>query len=417
MSATETETASAAPPDSNAWTATLAVEDVWTEDGRKLVGGTTRWRDLPLTMAAMVETAEGHDGASVAGRIDSIERHGANIDATGEFDSGEYGQEIKRMVWERSLRGVSVDLAVIDYELRDMETDEPISEDEAFVRAMAGLPVGIAMLDSVIGMATVCPFQAIEGATIEVTAAARGPLIVRLNMIFDPWNGDEITAAAAGLVPLHPPAAWFAKRDFSAPTPFTVTDEGAVYGHLALWGECHLGVDHACIRPNRSPSSYAHYQLGATLTDEGTLMPTGTLTMDTGHAPVGKGLSPRQVVSHYDNTGLAIADVCAHEDAFGPYVCGALRPDIPAAKVRALRAARMSGDWRRYPQGTDLAAILMVNVGGFEIPRTQVALVASASGEDVLEMVAAGIVDDGLAIEQLADDALHAEIDRIASSI
>lgn len=423
MSATETADAPAAT--SNAWKATLAVEEIWTEDGRFLVAGSTRWRDLPLTMSAMVETTEGgHLGAEVAGRIDTIERVGNSLEATGEFDGGEYGQEIKRMVSERTLRGVSVDLAILDYELRNMDTGEVMDEEEAIDAYFAGEPVGFAVLDSVIGMATICPFQAIEEATIEVVAsAAGGPMILRVTMAFDPYGADEITAAAAGLVPLHPPKAWFDAPEFGEVTPFTITDEGQVYGHLAVWGECHIGVDHACITPRPSPSKYAHYRLGSCLTAEGESVPTGVLTMDTGHAPLGMGLTPKQVVAHYDNTGLVVADVVAGEDGFGPWVAGALRPDVPAVKVRALRAARMSGDWRRYPGGTDLAAILMVNVGGYEVPRPQIALVASAAGTDMdgVEMVAAGMLTPEAEIEQLASDIVNGEIDReierIASSV
>ena len=62
------------------WHSVLAVEGEETEDGRLLEAGSIRWRDLPLTLMAMLETTGwGHMGAKVAGRIDSISRVGSEI--------------------------------------------------------------------------------------------------------------------------------------------------------------------------------------------------------------------------------------------------------------------------------------------------------------------------------------------------
>ena len=58
-----------------------------------------------------------------------------------------------------------------------------------------------------------------------------------------------------------------------------------------------------------------------------------------------------------------------------------------------------------------------MNIGGFEVPRTQASLTASAAGYEVTELVAAGIVGPETEIEILADDLLHEEIERIASSV
>jgi hypothetical protein len=48
-------------------------------------------------------------------------------------------------------------------------------------------------------------------------------------------------------------AAWFRNPHLDGPTPLTVTDDGRVYGHLALWGTCHTGFDGVCIEPPHSP--------------------------------------------------------------------------------------------------------------------------------------------------------------------
>jgi hypothetical protein len=45
------------------WTAVLAPEGSPTDDGRVFAPGSMRWRDLPITLMAMIATQEGHDGA------------------------------------------------------------------------------------------------------------------------------------------------------------------------------------------------------------------------------------------------------------------------------------------------------------------------------------------------------------------
>jgi hypothetical protein len=54
----------------------------------------------------------------------------------------------------------------------------------------------------------------------------------------------------------------------------------------------------------------------------------------------------------------------------------------------ALRAASLSGDWRRIDGSLELVAALAVNVPGFPIPRTQASMAASAQ----TALVASGIV-------------------------
>jgi hypothetical protein len=68
---------------------------------------------------------------------------------------------------------------------------------------------------------------------------------------------------------------------------------------------------------------------------------------------------------------------------------GTPAPDADEAAVRAMRAAPLSGDWRRIGGNLEMVAALHVNTAGFPIPRVQLA--ASAAGdEQVLSLVAAG---------------------------
>jgi hypothetical protein len=204
---------------------------------------------------------------------------------------------------------------------------------------------------------------------------------------------DALTAAApafrvSGIEPEHvPPRAWFADPQFAGPTPLTVTEDGQIFGHLALWDTCHIGLGLSvgdgpdCVTAPPSTSGYAAFMNKSILTDDG-LVAVGNITMDTGHAPGRLGAFP--AAAHYDNTGNAAADVVAGEDAYGIWVAGAVRP---GTDVQALRGATLSGDWRTIGGQYDLVAALAVNVPGFAIPRLQIA----ASGVHQ-SLVAAGVV-------------------------
>ncbi len=197
---------------------------------------------------------------------------------------------------------------------------------------------------------------------------------------------ESMTASAAGLAPDAPPAEWFADPGLSEPTPLTITDEGRIYGHLATWGTCHVGLREACVQPPTSATDYALFHLGHVLAAEGDLVPVGTFTMDTGHAGLALGLRATQ--AHYDNTGTAVADVRVGEDETGIWFAGAIRPDLDARKVRALRAAQISGDWRPHEGSREFCAGLAVNVPGYPVVRPRTAVAASGQ---LLGLIAAGV--------------------------
>lgn len=448
-----------------AWNGILAMEGVETGDGRMIERGAVEWRNLPLTLMAQFETPEfgGHAGAMVAGRIDSISRDGDSIVGSGVFDTGESGQDAQRMVGDQTMRGVSIDLAVDEMELREPDgyDGEPMDEIDLLFEGV------MVVLKGTIMGATLCPFPAFEQANV-VLASGDGPdrmpgasstlqvvsgERVRVSFVFplgivaaappdqgtpaeedapnDPADDEAeiqeaaqelanaypgvdgsitvtidgedtvydfpaakaasgLTAAAAGLAPEVPPAAWFEAPRLAGPTPLTVTPAGQVFGHVALWGTCHIGLP-GCTTPPKSRSGYAYFLTGELEVDDGSTIPVGQLTIGTGHASL--TLSRKQTVEHYDHTGWAVADVTAGEDEFGPWVAGAIRPDATDAQVKMLRAAAISGDWRPIKGQLEMVAALAVNVPGFPIPRQQ-ALAASVgdSSYETRALIASGIV-------------------------
>jgi hypothetical protein len=412
------------------WEGILVVEDTLTEDGRYIKPGATTWRELPLSLAAMLETEEGHTGAQVCGRIDDIWREGNLIMGKGVFDDNDFGREIADMVENRTLRGNSVDLAIREFELAPRsdfdETGHRVSESDAEIDPLDMIfgdggdePLVFVFLDCVIGMSTVCPFPAFADASISVLASALAWRSTRQSQFVLTASGQEpetqeeeqveepepaepqaedeqedeegLTASAAGLAPLKPPREWFDDPQFSELTALTVTDDGRVFGHFAQWDTCHIGIPDVCTTAPSSSAHYAYFHLGEVETEEGDVVACGKITLGTGHAA--KHLGRQAATEHYDHTGAVVADVVAGEDEFGPWISGALRPDMAASRVRELRAATLSGDWRNVNGALELVGLLAVNVPGFPVPRSERALVAATeSGMRVESLVAAGMV-------------------------
>jgi hypothetical protein len=194
--------------------------------------------------------------------------------------------------------------------------------------------------------------------------------------IMAPW--DSMSASAA---PALPPLGWFTDPHLEGPTPVTITADGQVFGHAALWETCHVGMP-GCVTAPVSMSNYAYFTVGATLTDAGEI-PTGKLTVGGGHADGELGFTAAS--EHYDNVGTAVATVTAGEDEHGIWVAGALLPGATDAQVEALRQSPLSGDWRRIGGNLELVAAHAVNVPGFPVPRPRAVV---ASGGEQLSLVA-----------------------------
>jgi len=189
----------------------------------------------------------------------------------------------------------------------------------------------------------------------------------------------SLTSAGA----IKAPAAWFANPEFDKPTHLTVTEDGRVYGHIAQWGVCHIGINKVCTTAPKSLHDYAFYASGSVLLDNGEFVPTGVISIGDGHAD--GQLNAAAAIAHYDNTCTAVADVTIGEDEHGIWCAGWMRPGTTEQDVYDLRASDVSGDWREVAGALELVAVLAVNVNGFPIK------VAARNGE-MVTLVAAGMV-------------------------
>ena len=198
-----------------------------------------------------------------------------------------------------------------------------------------------------------------------------------------------LTAAAA---PIQYENRFFSDPQLDRPTGITVEPDGRVYGHVAAWGICHIGISRACVTAPHSKTDYAYFLTGTTYTDEG-VIETGRLTYGTGHADTRKGAFA--AAAHYDDTGTVWADVTCGEDAHGIWIAGRVRDHIDSAQLTEILASgRLSGDWREIQGNLELVAALSINTGGFPIPRGAI----TAGGQTSL--VAAGIVREEEGSEQ-----------------
>lgn len=163
----------------------------------------------------------------------------------------------------------------------------------------------------------------------------------------------------------RPPRAAFENPRLASPTRLTVTEDGRVFGHLATWKECHVGIGDACVLAPRSRTNYAYFKTGPVVLDDGTEMVVGKITAGAGHANDKWGVMPAR--EHYDNAAWCAAVVNVGEDRYGIWVAGVLAPDIDETKLGILRRSPLSGDWRRVNGNLELIAALAVNSPGFPV--------------------------------------------------
>jgi hypothetical protein len=409
-----------------AWTATFVPEATLTEDGRAFAPESLDWRELPLSLMAMTKTSAegGHDGAELAGRIDQIwrvengETGKPEIHASGVFSKEDYGQMIARMVESRELRGLSVDIAPLEWERTSREewfdTDgewiaeknddgewfptvaERSMEDE--IEALFSGDSITVITKGIIGMATVCPFPAFGDAQIALVASGEVWKWARAEFtsldgkpLPDPEKpSPTLTASAAGHAPAVPPAEWFSDPGLTELTPMTIEADGRIFGHAWDWKTCHTAFADECVLAPHSATEYAYFHLGEIELDNGTAEPIGKITIDTGHA--GQRLSRAEAIRHYDDTGTVAAYVVMGEDEFGGWFSGCVRPDLPEETLRLLRGSVLSGDWRGVNGNLELIALLACNVPGFPVPRARALVAAGEDGPEVLSLTAAGIV-------------------------
>lgn len=425
----------------------LLPEGVRTMDGRRFRAGGLTHRELPLPLMHQYEKPDGahpHGKSRLVGMIDTLElRDGGEWYYAGEWDTSPEAAEAARLVDKQMLRWISADVDVDDYE-------ELMEGDCSEAGAAAGdCRSTLEVTKGRLAGGTLVPFPAFPEAVIasesmtipEATengrAAATQAIAATIADELAASAAADLSIVAAAAIPTDPPAEWFDDPAFGAGgvdprlvwdqlnsqwgCPLTVTEDGRVFGHGALWKTCYVGPMSGCMLPPRSLTNYAHYRVGAVRCPDGCEIPTGVLTMGGKHAAL--ELGSRAAQTFYDETSAAVADLVTGEDEHGVWVAGALRPGVTAEQVRAIRASTPSGDWRRIGGNLELINFHLVNVPGFPVPRA-VAAGADEEGPSFVHVryesdvpvalvAAAGVAKPDPIVARLRDlEASNAELSR-----
>lgn len=368
-----------------------------TGDGRQFEQNSLTSRELPLPLLWQFKTDSGHNQSVVVGRIDSIDITEQGIqNVKGVFDVNPYARECERMVRNGFLRGVSADL---DSFVASEEEDPKDSLSNKGKKTIKNSTLNIS--EARLMGATVVPLPAFQEASIKLDTNTSDEEIQDGEYEDGVLKETELETIVASAAPLNPPRAWFNTRA-DKPTPLTITDDGQVFGHLALWSSGHIGMSNN-VRPPRSASNYQFFRTGVVRADDGTDVTVGSITLVGGHAPL--QASAEKAAAHYDNTQSAFCDVVASEDRFGIWLSGSLRPNVTPEQIRSARASAISGDWRNINGRLELVRICSVNTPGFMSTRTMV-----ASGA-VNALVAAGTSQ----MQELSQQ--NAEIDELKARL
>lgn len=372
------------------WTGLLAPIGAPTGDGRIIDDDATLdFRDMPLPLLWQKATSGGHDAAVIVGKITSATADAGGVQAAGELLDTPEAMEARDLIAEGVIRP-SVDMCdlVAEWELLDAD-GKPVSEDDWERVEQEVMHVRSAT---------------IMAATLVATPAF-GEATIRLGEeVPAPDEDDTASLVAAAAVVTTPavepaPAEAFEDPGLEGPTALTVTDDGRVFGHLALWGTEHVGMPGRRVTPPHSATDYSFFHVSTVESTRGPVA-VGRLTVGCGHATA--DAAGPAATAHYDDAGTCWALVRAGEDAHGIWVAGVVNPDADPETVRAGASAPLSGDWRSIGGHLELVAALSVNTPGFPVPRSfQVR-------QEPMSLVAAGVVRRSTAHDRLVAAVLDA---------
>ncbi|HKY44535.1 MAG TPA: hypothetical protein VJM50_15710, partial [Pyrinomonadaceae bacterium] len=240
----------------------------------------------------------------------------------------------------------------------------------------------------------------VSGATLVAI-----PAFADVSLTLDPVAVDPVDVpmadpdwlyASAAPVQL-PPLDWFRQPDLDRLTPLTISDTGRVFGHIAGWETCHIGLP-GCVTAPSSMSGYSYFHVGEQATQDGPVLPVGTLVAGPRHADAQLAFQAAQ--QHYDDPEAAVAKVMAGEDEHGIWVAGWMLPGATEQAKQTFMSSPVSGDWRRVGGSLELVAVCSVNAPGFPVPRARVSfsleqqrtLIASSGIKPVEGEYAGGVI-------------------------
>jgi hypothetical protein len=335
-------------------------------------------RDMPLSIMFQERTADGHDGAVLSGALHEVTVDGKNVSGRGYLLANANGKRAALAVKTGAMRGNSVDLADVDGQLEYDETTDRLQI--RFTKANVAATTIVAT-PAFSAAHAVIDDERISRDDEEITASLVGTELV-CDAPFEIRLPDSPSDLAASGALVQPSEAFF-HPETTHPQKIVVTEEGWVYGHLALWNQCHDGYDR-CLTVPYPVDGYASFNKPGVLTDAG-MVDTGPIFLVGGHA-TGEDLERA-----YGGIENAWADVRVTAGRLGPWISGMVRPGVTDEQLYAARASRISGHWRRGK----LKAIVSVNAEGFDVPGVGEMVASFHMGPDgEIEDLVAGFCPD-----------------------
>lgn len=326
-------------------------------DRRLLVNGIElAFRQCPVALTWCEKSAGGHDNADTVGVIESMSRRDNQVVISGYLLNTPEADKAAEQ-FGHGVSSPSLDIGDADWHYAD-DAHEKIENEQLIPYLESGRKM----------------FKAYtKGEVIGVTMVSRpafGALRISLNEAREPREAALVASAAEEFRPRVYDHRLFEDPKLAGPTPLTMDANGRIFGHLAIFGQCHRSMQSDCILVPRSPSSYAHFHTSPPVQlDNGQSVHVGRLIVGTRHADM--RLRAAATFAHYSDTGNCYALVRAGEDKFGVWVSGVAAPGATAEMVEQGITAPLSGDWRNIEgRGLDLIAVLSVNNPGFAVQGT-----------------------------------------------
>lgn len=178
---------------------------------------------------------------------------------------------------------------------------------------------------------------------------------------------DAVVAAVVGGQVFN--REFFTTPELDGPTPLTVTPDGHVFGHVALFGTCYMapGGKQGCLTPPRG-NDYSRFATHSAWLGDDEFIPVGMITFGQGHSTAG---SLRASQAQYANIATGAAKVVVGEDQWGVWVSGEVLEEF-APRAYDLLLSPLSGHWEpdldRGGKLTLIAAHVVVSPG-YHVPR------------------------------------------------
>lgn len=339
------------------FTSVLAVIGIETDDGRMFASDIDlTFRDMPLPLMWQKQSDFGHFASFTVGVIESAVVEGTQLLGKGYLLNTAEADEAATQI-EHKVTGPSVDLGDVSWVLTDEngnEVDYGDLWDNPDMKVLETITAGKLL-----------------GATL-VSIPAFGQTTIQLGELEERGaDTEEVVAAlvasvAAGYEVSKHPESFFADPEFAGPTMPHMTADGRIMGHLAVFNQCHIGIQDRCVMAPKSQTNYAWFHTAPPVaTEEGGKVPVGRLTVGGGHAAPSLGVGP--TVAHYDDAGTCFALVHVGEDEHGIWFSGVPAPGATGEQIAKGLAAPLSGDWRMVGGNLELVAALSVNTPGFPL--------------------------------------------------